>query len=168
MTKALQRSDGPRHMPCSEGGAPGSRIGNGSSRHNHRRPSLRIGGEVFSWDWVPGWASCYGCGSTFRGEGYGGPDRSRWREPEPGAETSVALCEDCALQRAQGSVGIAIVDGESRRCSVRSWDRAHPETLEIALDDVGPGARQDRDRLIIRRVAVAAFQPERTAGGPPS
>src|ERR1700752_1981266 len=153
-------------MSDSEGGAPGSRIGNGSSRHNRRRPSLRIGGEVFSWDWVPRWASCFGCGSTFRGEGYGGPDRSRWREPEPGAETPVALCEGCALQRAQGSVGVADVDGESRRCSVRSWDRADPERLEIALDDVRPSARQDRDRLIIRRVPVAAFHPERSAWEP--
>jgi len=75
----------------------------------------------------------------------------------------VALCERCALQRAQGSVGIAIVDGESRRCSVRSWDRADPESLEIALDDVRPSARQDRDRLITRRVPVAAFHPERSA-----
>jgi hypothetical protein len=76
----------------------------------------------------------------------------------------VALCEACALQRAQGSVGVAVVDGESRRCSVRSWDRARPESLEIAIDDLRPGARQDRDRLIVRRVPVAAFQPERTAG----
>ena len=76
----------------------------------------------------------------------------------------MVLCEACGLQRAQGSVGVAVVDGESRRCSVRSWDRAEPQSLEIALDDLRPSARQDRDRLIIRRVPVAAFQPERTDG----
>ena len=145
-----------------EGGASGSRIGNGSGRPIHRRPSLRIGGEVFSWDWVPRWASCFGCGSTFAGEGYGGPDRTRWRGPDPGSEALVALCEDCALQRAQGSVGVAVVDGESRRCSVRSWDSAQPESLEITIDDPRAGAQHDRDRLITRRVPVAAFQPERT------
>jgi hypothetical protein len=154
-------------MPDGEGGTPGSQIGNGSSRRNRRHPSLRIGGEVFSWDWVPRWASCFGCGSTFRGEGYGGPDRTRWRVPDPGSVTVVVLCEACALQRAQGSVGVALVDGESRQCRVRSWDPAEPESLEIALDDLRPSARQDRDRLIIRRVPVAAFQPERT-GGPGS
>ena len=147
-----------------EGGVLGSRIANGSARPNRRRPSLRIAGEVFSWDWVPRGATCFGCGSTFRGEGYGGPDRTLWREPESGSETLLALCEACALQRAQGSVGVAVVDGESRRCSVRSWDRADPESLEIALDDLRPSARQDRDRLIVRRVPVAAFQPERTGG----
>ena len=156
--------DATRDMPDSEGGAPGSRIGNGSGLHNRRRPSLRIGGEVFSWDWVPRWASCFGCGSVFRGEGYGGPDRSRWREPEPGSERLVALCEGCALQRAQGSVGVAVVDGESHRCSVRSWDPAEPENLEIALDDPRATARHDRDRLVVRRVPVSAFQPERTGG----
>jgi hypothetical protein len=151
-------------MSHADGGAPGSRIGNGSSRPIHRRPSLRIGAEAFSWDWVPRGTACFGCGSALVGEGYGGSDRARWRGPDPGSESLLVLCEACALQRAQGSVGVAVVDGESRRCSVRSWDPADPASLEIALDDQSANAQRDRDRLVVRRVAVTAFHPERTGG----
>jgi hypothetical protein len=73
----------------------------------------------------------------------------------------LAFCEPCALQRAQGSVGVAVVEGDSHRCTVRSWDSADPEHLVIALDDILPTVRQHRDRLVTRRVPVHDFQPER-------
>lgn len=143
------------------GGAPGSGIGDGPGRRTRRRPSLRIGGEAFSWDWVPRSATCFGCGSTLVGDAYGGQDRSGWRGPAESGSEILAFCEACALQRAQGSVGTAVVDGEPRRCTVRNWERSDPRTLEVAVDDAPPAARRERDRLITRHVPVEAFQPER-------
>ena len=73
----------------------------------------------------------------------------------------MAFCEICALQRAQGSVGKVVVDGESHRCTVRHWDRDDPDSLEVAVDDIAPTVRRERDRLVTRRVPVEDFLPER-------
>jgi hypothetical protein len=73
----------------------------------------------------------------------------------------MALCETCALQRAQGSVGTVMVEGESHRCTVRHWDRDDPDILEVALDDIAPTTRRERDRLVTRHVPVGDFRPER-------
>jgi len=40
-------------------------------------------------------------------------------------------------------------------------DRTDPENLEVLLDDRPAMARRERDRLIVRRVSVETFHPER-------
>ncbi len=73
----------------------------------------------------------------------------------------LVFCETCGLRRAQGSGGTAVIDGEVRPCRVRRWDRTDPENLAVLLDDEPAMARRERDRLIVRRVPVETFNPER-------
>jgi hypothetical protein len=134
---------------------------NGSEARTGRRPALRITGDVFRWDWVPRAARCFGCGSGLRGEGYAGSDRDTWRSREEPDAPLLAFCEACAIRRAQGSTGSAVVDGEQRRCSVRAWDRDNPAQIEVVIHDPPPGSRRDRDRLVVRLVPVDSFHPER-------
>jgi hypothetical protein len=148
-------------VPDATGGAPGSGIANGAGRPPPRRPPLLISGEASSWDWVPEGVTCAGCGCPLDGEGYAGTERDTWSETAPGPVAPVAFCEICALRRAQGSVGTVVVDGESHRCTVRRWERDDPDTLEVALDDIAPTVRRQRDRLVTRLVPVDTFQPER-------
>jgi hypothetical protein len=133
----------------------------GTSDPNLKR-NLLIGGQVFTYGWVPGWVSCRGCSRTLaEAEGYSGPDRSMVRRPGEESAELLAFCEPCARQRARDTVGTASIDGEPHLCNVVSWSNANPDELEVGVLDVNPFiAPGEPAPLGIRRIQVATFVPK--------
>ena len=136
--------------------------GHGDER---RRPPLLIGGRVLMWARLHPAATCSTCGR--------GPLRDSYHVPPGDAppasdvdRTRLVLCEECAVKRAQGSSGTAVVEGGEYRCRVVSWDPELADQIELAVDGLLARSNRDEARSARRTVAIDDFHPERGQSDP--
>ena|GEM_PF-4362182 len=126
---------------------------------DNRKPNLMLGGQMFTYGWVPRHQKCRGCAQPFVGdEGYSGPDRDIVRQPGHESANVLAFCVACARRRAQGSVGVVALEGKTYRCRVISWNAHEFDIVEVVLLDQHHATRESATPWT-RRLPVDDFTP---------